>query len=323
MRQFGRFSLTVLPWNNVVFRLAVYYSLVLIIFLGLGMLFPSIIEYMDLERLRVVTKAADVFGDDGQAARAAHYSTQALFSPARFVPVLVSMAGALALSVPAAWVYVWIRPYSKSKQGVARALVVLPIAIAFVVFLVKGSLPLAFSLAGIVAAVRFRTTLSDTTDAVFLFVVIGIGLSAGVQLLSVAFIASALFTVVALTVWGVRFAENPARLDGLRLVRDDAFGLTASPGGEKPLKVAEGAGERPEVVFLVTTSDPGNAGKIMDLVFGRYGKNWRLDQISDAENGLQVMKYSVQLKKRHEPAAISQAIQGFGESVIVKVESLS
>ena len=112
----------------------------------------------------------------------------------------------------------------------------------------SSALALAFSLAGIVAAVRFRTSLSDTGDAVFLFVVIGIGLSTGVPLLSVAFIASVFFTGVTLAVWRTRFAENPARLEGFRLIPTGPASFHALPdairesGGSSIVRVESASG---------------------------------------------------------------------------------
>ena len=94
------------------------------------------------------------------------------------------------MTLPVVWVYRWTRPTRRYNQSFAHTLIVVPIAITLVVFLVKGSLALAFSLAGIVAAVRFRTTLDEPLDAVYLFLVIGTGLAAGVQLLFVALLAS-------------------------------------------------------------------------------------------------------------------------------------
>jgi len=314
--------------DHVVIRLASYYLVVFLLFLGLGALFPSIIEYMDLERLRVVTSAQDLFGAGGAEAGAARdrfYSTEALFRLERTVPVLVSMFGALTLALPVAWVYTWTGSNHKSRQGVARALMVLPIAIAFVVFLVKGSLPLAFSLAGIVAAVRFRTSLSDTTDAVFLFVVIGIGLAAGVQLLSVAFLASVLFTAVTLAVWGTRFAENPPQLVGVRLIRADPAPRGAFPG-EGTLGVGERVGaESTETVFSIHSTHPEQAERLADLVFSRYAKEWRLDRVveGEGEGGSSVLEFSVRLKKRTVPATVVSVIREMGGSSIEAVESAS
>lgn len=51
--------------------------------------------------------------------------------------------------------------------------------------MVKNSVALAFSLAGAVAGVRFRSSLSDTADALYIFVAIGVGLAAGIGELGV------------------------------------------------------------------------------------------------------------------------------------------
>ncbi len=104
------------------------------------------------------------------------------------------------LAVPVAWVYTWSRAQRRTVHGFARTLVIVPLAISVVVFLVKGSLPLAFSLAGIVAVVRFRSNLEDPGDVVYLFIVIAIGLAAGVQLLPVALIGSMFFVLAQLVV---------------------------------------------------------------------------------------------------------------------------
>jgi hypothetical protein len=309
--------------DNVVVRLAGYYAVVLLIFLGLGVLFPSIVDYMDLERLRVVTSTQDLFGAAGSEGGPSLYTTEALFRVERIVPVLVSMFGALALSIPVAWVYTWTSSQPKTRQAVARTLVVLPIAIAFVVFLVKGSLPLAFSLAGIVAAVRFRTSLSDVTDAVFLFVVIGIGLSAGTQLLSVAFLASVLFTGATLAVWGTRFAEDPPQLEGLRLVRAGSALPNGSTGARRGRKGPGAGGEAPQTVFLVQTSDPGQAERLANLAFGQYAKEWRLSRVTESDDGGRLLEFHVRLKKRHGPATVIDAIRDAGGSVILNVESAS
>jgi hypothetical protein len=308
-------------WDNVVVRLAAYYAVMLGLFVGLGVLFPSITEYMDLERIRVVTSTQDLFGTGaGDAGRA--YSTAALFTPERVIPVLMSMFGALALALPIGWVYSWTGSNHKSRQGVARALVVMPIAIAFVVFLVKGSLPLAFSLAGIVAAVRFRTSLSDTTDAVFLFVVIGIGLAAGVQLLFVAFMASAIFAGVALAVWGTRFAEAPPQLVGFRLIQPDSALSHRPPGAKKPGKGKETRVESPETTFLVHSSDPEHAERLAGLVFGRYAKEWKPMGASDGEEGARVLEFLVRLKKRFDSGVVLEAFRELGDPSIQKVEAL-
>ena len=101
-----------------------------------------------------------------------------------------------------------------------------------VVFLVKGSLALAFSLAGIVAAVRFRTSLSEPIDATFLFVAIGVGLAAGVQLLPVATVGSWCFVASVLAVWRSGLGIEPPALVGWQLQPSGAVG-SPDMGGRK------------------------------------------------------------------------------------------
>jgi len=58
---------------------------------------------------------------------------------------------------------------------------------------VQHSLALAFSLAGIVAGVRFRRALQDTFDALFILVAIGTGIAGGVQALEIAAVLTVFF----------------------------------------------------------------------------------------------------------------------------------
>jgi hypothetical protein len=311
--------------DNVVIRLGLYYLAVFGLFAGLAALFPSIAEYAMLERLRVVGSAQGLLGaggGEGGAAIDTLYGTDALLRPERTVPVLASMLGALALSLPVAWVYTWTHPNQKTMTSVARALVVLPLAIAFVVFLVKGSLALAFSLAGIVAAVRFRTNLRDPGDAVFLFVGIGIGLSAGVQLLSVAFLASVLFTAVTLALWRTRFAETPPRLEGFRLCPAEPAGSHASADPTTWPREKTNA-EGFETVFFVHSTNPAQVERLTELVFGRYAKEWRLNRVTDGEGGSRLLEFSVRLKKWVEAAIVEDAIRESGGTPIVRVESVA
>ena len=122
----------------------------------------------------------------------------------------MSLLFSFLFALPVVWVYRWTRPRKKYDQAFAQTLLVVPIAIALVVFLVKDSIALAFSIAGIVAAVRFRTSLSETMDATYMFIVIGIGLAAGIQYGSVAILASVAFNVVVLVVWRMNWGSEPA-----------------------------------------------------------------------------------------------------------------
>jgi len=166
--------------DNIIVRLGIYYVASITFFGGLVGLFPQILYYVAQERAR--GGRGELFNFEPGAATPSGGEVEGfarLTDPATSVPVLMALALALTLTLPVTWVYRWTRPRKRYNQAFAHTLLVVPIAIALVVFLVKGSLALAFSLAGIVAAVRFRTSLNEPMDAVYMFIVIGIGLAAG------------------------------------------------------------------------------------------------------------------------------------------------
>ncbi len=67
-----------------------------------------------------------------------------------------------------------------------------------IITIVKFSLALAFALTGIFAGVRYRTTLKNLTDALFIFACMAIGLAAGTQTLGIALALSVFFAFTAL-----------------------------------------------------------------------------------------------------------------------------
>src|SRR4029079_14210678 len=98
------------------------------------------------------------------------------------ITAALAMLAAISLALPVAWVYQLTRAKRGYQQSVVQLLIMLPLVVAGVVVLVQYSAALAFSLAGIVAAVRFRNTLDDSKDAVYVFLATGIGLAAAVDI---------------------------------------------------------------------------------------------------------------------------------------------
>src|SRR6266576_835664 len=125
----------------------------------------------------------------------------------------IAMSAGILLSLPVAWVYQLTRAKRGYQQSVVQLLIMLPVVVAGIVVLVKYSVALAFSLAGIVAAVRFRNTLDDSKDAVYVFLATAVGLSAAVNV-PVAAVISILFHVTVVTLWYSDFAHAPVELEG-------------------------------------------------------------------------------------------------------------
>ena len=211
--------------NNIIIRLIVYYVAWLLVLSGIFHLFPQILYHVAQERERIfVGQRLDAGADVSVPLGNIQEGVARLVDPSHTIPVIVALVLAFGVTLPITWLYRWTRPRKKYSQSFAHTLLVIPIAIALVVFLVKGSLALAFSLAGIVAAVRFRTSLEDPIDSVYMLMAIGIGLAAGTQLTTVAYLASLIFVTISLGVWKSNFGARPAVLSGWRIDSSEKLG---------------------------------------------------------------------------------------------------
>ncbi len=99
--------------------------------------------------------------------------------------LVYAMSATLLLMLPVSWVYKAIHTDSVYDHSIDTTTLVLPAVVAGIVTVVQHSLALAFSLAGIVAGVRFRRALSDTFDTLFILASIGVGIAAGVKSLEI------------------------------------------------------------------------------------------------------------------------------------------
>ena len=178
-------------------RLVLYYVALVAVTAALVRMFPIV----GLALHPVDTPSGFEFLVGGRSEAAAEAARGFLDDPHVEFRTLLALLGSLALVLPIAWVYMVTRRESRYDQALVHTLVMLPIAVTGIVVIVQSSLALAFSLAGIVAAVRFRNTLQDTKDAVYVFLAIGIGLAGGVQVLPVALIVSGVFNLVILLLW--------------------------------------------------------------------------------------------------------------------------
>ncbi len=303
--------------SNIIVRLVIYYAAWLLALSGLFHLFPEILYYVAVERERIfIAKGLDPGTDTVPFPLGdIQEGVARLVDPAHTIPVMVAMVLAFAVTLPIAWVYRWTRPRKKYNQSFAQTLLVVPISIALVVFLVKGSLALAFSLAGIVAAVRFRTSLDEPIDAVYMFMAIGIGLAAGTQLTTVAYLASLCFVAVSLAVWRFDFGAQPAVLSGWRIVpgekaeQDPVEGLEpVAPDGHRDARIE------------VHARKANAAQKAVAPVLDASTRHWQLANVARNPDGTSVVAFDVWLSQDVDPASIVREIEGVRKKAIDKVE---
>jgi hypothetical protein len=126
----------------------------------------------------------------------------------------VNLLATVFVMLPVTWTYVATKFDSGPSKSFVRALIVLPICASTVVLLIQDSLALAFGLAALVAAVRFRVALSEAIDGIYIFAAICVGLGAGIGYLGVATIMAMFFCITNAVLWMVDYGNNP--IDDMR-----------------------------------------------------------------------------------------------------------
>src|SRR2546427_13243390 len=171
--------MTLTPVDRSLLRLLLYYIFLVVGAMVVGRYVRAVRQAVALEgpppgitakELRKTLEEGG--GATGEAAAA---------RPTPATSTALAMIGALALVIPVARVYMLTKQRQGYDPSVVQTVILLPLAVAGIVAVVQNSLALAFSLAGLAAAVRFRNTLKDTKDAVYIFVAMGVGLAAGGQ----------------------------------------------------------------------------------------------------------------------------------------------
>ena len=264
-----------------------------------------------------------------------------------WVGVLVatlSMIGALAIMLPVAWTYIVVKRRTGYHQSVVHTLLILPVAVTGTVVIVQTSLALAFSLAGIVAAVRFRTTLDDTKDAVYVFVAIGVGLASGVQALGVAAALSMIFCVVNVVLWKLNFgniyADQKDRTRALNLgdvLAGPQSAESAVSIGDTQLLTAMTEADITAVadrvsrmeryldaetettrdrklyaVLMIHTAEAGPCQAVTEPVLARLAVRWRLAEILPGAQGVSILEYLVRLREGILPGTLLDSIRKAG-----------
>ncbi|HYJ80108.1 MAG TPA: DUF4956 domain-containing protein [Longimicrobiaceae bacterium] len=231
----------------------------------------------------------------------------------RGLATLLVIAGALSLVLPVAWVYMITKRFRYDPALVA-SVIILPIVVAGIAMVVKHSLALAFSLAGIVAAVRFRNTLKDPRDAVYIFLVIGIGLSAGVQALDVALVMSMAFNFVVLGVWkfnvGSIYSGSFGRT-GVLSVGDPTLLVAENPSDQRRVrqKMLQHDGDmKSDGVLLVHSDQPDVARLAVQEALADLARDWRLVDAAARPDGRTTLEYLVRLKGSTTPADLVGAL---------------
>lgn len=170
-----------------------------------------VILYPPLMQLLPVGGAAS-FGAVGQAAfepvSAAEAVQPAQSTLADGVRLALATIASFLLMLPVTWICMGARKRKDVSQSFIQTILVLPVVITGIVHVVHNSLALAFSLAGIVAGVRFRHTLKDSAETTYLFTAIAVGVACGINAVEVAAIISIFFNYTVLGLWATEYGAE-------------------------------------------------------------------------------------------------------------------
>jgi hypothetical protein len=188
--------------------------------------------------------------------------------------------------------------------SLVQSVIILPVVITGVLMIVKNSVALAFSLAGIVAAVRFRNTLKDPKDAVYIFLALAIGIASGVQAIDIALVLSLAFNLVVLGLWKFNVGaiySNEYGPRGILNIGDRRLMVAQEPEGRREIKdriTSESDGMKADGILLVHTTDPESARHAVESSLSEMSKDWKLARVTRGPDDTSTLEFVVRLKKK-------------------------
>src|SRR3954467_8986865 len=217
--------------SKLLVQLTAYYVIIgLVIFIAVK-IWPDLRGYLPVGGVeQLITQPAKNPLQASEAIRAEHVGTlgQSLFW------LVVAIIGAFLAALPVTWVYMAVRSGDEYDQSLINTILLLPMVVTGIVIIVQNSLALAFSLAGIAGAVRFRNSLKSSGDALFILLSVAIGLSAGIGAVELAAVISIALNYAFALLWLSEYGERK----GMKRYLADYDGLdeSAPPVPPKPPK---------------------------------------------------------------------------------------
>jgi uncharacterized protein DUF4956 len=330
--------------DRPILRLVAYYTALAVVTAVLFHFFPIVNELFTGERLQELTQGApQLLKDALNSSQTKALATNPEPPLQLAITTFMLMLGTLALMLPVSWVYMSAQRTRTYNQSVVQTLIILPIVVAGVILIVRNSLALAFSLAGVVSAVRFRTTLKDARDAVFVFLAIAVGFASGVQTLAVGMMVSVVFNFLVILIWRYDFGRNVleptasshwtgplsdlALKRGIAKVPDRDLVLALTPNQVNTLAQrfkrvrnvlgADDKKPRYNAILSVTTNALSETQQLLRVALTKVSKRWKLDDVVTNEGKPSELYYLVKTRKAATRDEFLTAIRATaGDSIV-------
>jgi hypothetical protein len=237
-----------------------------------------------------------------------------------WVDALLAMTGAFLLTVPIVIVYVRTRTHAVFDESLANTVLVLPSIVTAILIVVQNSLAMAFSLAGIVAAVRFRISLKESRDALYIFAAVAIGFAAGIYALDIGLMASVVFVLLEVLTWRTDLGADQAPAGDI--AEDLAKEKKKDRGKAKPRHAdLEGADPDPRDVLLrIQVTDVEGGRQAVEPLLEALTKTWHRARVGGEGSPSVMLEYEARLRKRHPAEEVRTRLLRDAQPFVVSVD---
>jgi small basic protein len=241
-----------------------------------------------------------------------------------WMETILAMAAAFLLTLPTVIVYVRTRSEEAYDESLVNTILVLPSIVAVILVVVQSSLALAFSLTGIVAAVRFRSNVKDSRDALYIFAAVAIGFATGSHAPDVAIVASLLFVFLELFAWrsglGGDRAHARAFLWG-ESPAEPAQAIALAEGPPAPAATGDGRAKPPrDLVLRVEATDVDDGMRMVERVLGVTAKKWSFHRTRPNGGKTVILEHHARLRRAYPPEAVRARLLHLGAPFVRAAE---
>ncbi len=255
------------------------------------------------------------------------------------VTTLFALLLAFIFALPVAWTYTISKSEEEYDPSLVQTIVVLTMVVTGVMIVVGTDLARAFGLVGVVAAVRFRNTLKDTKDAVYVFIAVALGMACGFGVYHIAVWLSVVMSLTMFLLWKFKFGKEQ-RLGwvGGKKAAQLAYEQNSAIASarlaqtfEQQLRLRQWADlasakekKKPNAALIITAAHAAAAQSHADKVLAEFGGKWQMANAQTAgADGSVTIEYVGRIPKETSASALLLAIQEGSKEIISAVEYFS
>lgn len=255
------------------------------------------------------------------------------------ITTLFALLLAFIFALPVAWIYTISKAEEEYDPSLVQTIVVLTMVVTGVMIVVGTDLARAFGLVGVVAAVRFRNTLKDTKDAVYVFIAVALGMACGFGVYHIAVWLSVVMSLTMFLLWKFQFGKTPGRnfIGGKKAAQLAYEQNTAIASArveqafERQLRLrqwvelaSDKEKKKPNAALLVSATQVAAAQRHADKVLAELGGKWQMaNMLTASAGGSAMLEYVGRLPKETSASALLLALQEGSKDFISAVEFLS